>query len=126
VVPRFDYLRKLNICQFPRSHYGCDPKYRERAASVQACHGIRIFRDPLPITRLGKLKRSLIHDMYVAGEEPQPRPVQDSDKELAGDPTSRERCFPVSIRYPRRKQSCRMTIWNSILAWTRLPGWSLL
>jgi long-chain acyl-CoA synthetase len=90
VVPDFDYLRKMNIANsretiaFELEDLARDlPPYKRIT-------GLKIFKDGLPATRLGKLKRSLVRDLYLKSGERAEKPVAEIDTELLATPVGRK------------------------------------
>src|SRR5512141_2630561 len=75
VVPDFDYLRKMNLSNsretiaFEIEDLAKDlPPYKRIA-------GLKIFKESLPVTRLGKLRRSLVKELYEKSREPAEKAV---------------------------------------------------
>lgn len=86
VVPDFDYLRKMNIANARETIAFEIEDLARDLAPYKRISGLKIFKDSLPVTRLGKLKRAMVRDLYVAGGERAEKTVQDADAELlAGD-----------------------------------------
>jgi long-chain acyl-CoA synthetase len=86
VVPDFDYLRKSNIANARETIAFEIEDLARDLAPYKRISGLKIFKDSLPVTRLGKLKRSMVRDLYVAGGERAEKTVHDEDAELmAGD-----------------------------------------
>lgn len=72
VVPDFDYLRKMNISN-SRETIASDIEDMSRALPpYKRVMGLKIFKDSLPVTRLGKLKRALIRQMYIGAAAGRP------------------------------------------------------
>ena len=90
VVPDFDYLRKMNLSNsretiaFELEDLARDlPPYKRIT-------GLKIFKESLPATRLGKLKRSLVRDLYLKSGERAEKPVAETDSELLSTPVGRK------------------------------------
>jgi long-chain acyl-CoA synthetase len=90
VVPNFDYLRKMNqsnsreTIAFELEDLARDlPPYKRIT-------GLKIFKDPLPVTRLGKLRRSMVKELYQKGGERAEKPVTDVDTDLLSSPVARK------------------------------------
>lgn len=79
VVPDFDYLRKMNISN-SREAIASDIEDMSRSLpAYKRVMGLKIFKDSLPVTRLGKLKRALIRQMYL-GAAVQPAKPEAQEK----------------------------------------------
>ena len=90
VVPDFDYLRKMNLSNsreviaFEIEDLAKDlPPYKRIT-------GLKIFKDPLPVTRLGKLRRALVKELYEKGGERAEKAVQEIDSALLSDPVAKK------------------------------------
>ena len=84
VVPDFDYLRKRNIANARETIAFEIEDLARDLAPYKRISGLKIFKDSLPVTRLGKLKRTMVRDLYVAGGERSEKTVQDEDAALLG------------------------------------------
>ena len=82
VVPDFDYLRKMNIANARETIAFEIEDLARDLAPYKRISGLKIFKDSLPVTRLGKLKRTMVKDLYVAGGERAEKTVQEEDAEL--------------------------------------------
>ncbi|MDA8100512.1 MAG: AMP-binding protein [Nitrospiraceae bacterium] len=69
VVPDFDYLRKQNIANARETIAFEIEDLQKDLPSYKRVMGIKIFKDSLPVTRLGKLKRAMVRDLYLTGGE---------------------------------------------------------
>ncbi len=90
VVPDFDYLRKMNL---PNSRVTIALEIEDLAKDLppyKRIMGLKIFKDPLPMTRLGKLRRSQVKDLYQTGGERAEKVVQEFDSELLSDPVAKK------------------------------------
>jgi len=90
VVPDFDYLRRMNL---PNSRETIAFKIEDLAKDLppyKRITGLKIFKDPLPITRLGKLKRKAVMDLYHQQGELAERPVADIDADLLASPEAKK------------------------------------
>jgi long-chain acyl-CoA synthetase len=90
VVPDFDYLRKMNLSNsretiaFELEDLARDlPPYKRIS-------GLKIFKESLPATRLGKLKRGLVKDLYLKSGERAEKPVAETDRSLLATPVGRK------------------------------------
>jgi long-chain acyl-CoA synthetase len=82
VVPDFDYLRKNNIANARETIAFEIEDLARDLAPYKRISGLKIFKDSLPVTRLGKLKRAAVKDLYLAGGERAEKTVHDEDAEL--------------------------------------------
>jgi long-chain acyl-CoA synthetase len=82
VVPDFDYLRKMNIANARETIAFEIEDLARDLAPYKRISGLKIFKDSLPVTRLGKLKRAMVKELYVAGGERAEKTVRDEDAEL--------------------------------------------
>jgi long-chain acyl-CoA synthetase len=89
VVPNFDYLRKMNISN---SREYISFKLEDLAKDLppyKRITGLKIFKDPLPVTRLGKIRRSMVKELYQEGGERAEKPVADIDSDLFSSPVAK-------------------------------------
>ncbi len=90
VVPDFDYLRKMNLSN-SRETIAFEIADRSKNLPLyQHITGLKIFKDPLPATRLGKLRRSKVKDLYQQGGERVEKAVRETDGDLLDDPMVRK------------------------------------
>jgi len=82
VVPDFEYLRKMNIANARETIAFEIEDLARDLAPYKRISGLKIFKDSLPVTRLGKLKRTLVRDQYIVGGERSEKTVQDEDAAL--------------------------------------------
>jgi len=82
VVPDFDYLRKINNANTRETIAFEIEDLARDLAPYKRISGLKIFKDSLPVTRLGKLKRAMVKDLYIAGGERAEKTVQGEDAEL--------------------------------------------
>lgn len=90
VVPDFDYLRKRNL---PNSRETIAFELEDIAKDLppyKRITGFKIFKESLPVTRLGKMKRSLVKDMYLKGGERAEKPVAEIDRDLLAMPVAKK------------------------------------
>lgn len=84
VVPDFDYLRRMNIANARETiAFEIEDLARDLPA-YKRIMGLRIFKDALPATRLGKLKRSKVRELYLTGGEAVEKAALDEDAALLG------------------------------------------
>jgi long-chain acyl-CoA synthetase len=79
VVPDFDYLRKMNLSNSRETIAFEIEDLAKDIPPYKRITGLKIFKEPLPVTRLGKLRRSLIADLYRKGGERADKAVQEID-----------------------------------------------
>jgi long-chain acyl-CoA synthetase len=90
VVPDFDYLRKMNL---PNSRETIAFELEDISKGLppyKRITGFKIFQESLPVTRLGKMKRSLVRDMYLKGGELAEKPVTEIDRDLLSMPVAKK------------------------------------
>lgn len=86
VVPDFDYLRKMNLSNSRETIAFRIEDLAKELPPYKRITGLKIFKEPLPATRLGKLKRSAVRELYERGGERLEKPVQEQDSALLADP----------------------------------------
>ncbi len=82
VVPDFDYLRKMNQSNSRETIAFEIEDLAKDIPPYKRITGLKIFKESLPVTRLGKLRRSLIADLYRKGGERADKPVQEIDSDM--------------------------------------------
>ena len=80
VVPDFEHLRKMNIANARETIAFEIEDLQKDLPAYKRVMGIKIFKDSLPVTRLGKLKRALVKDLYLKGGERAEKAVQTGDE----------------------------------------------
>ena len=80
VVPDFDYLRKMNIANARETIAFEIEDLAKDLAPYKRISGLKVFKDSLPVTRLGKLKRALVKDLYLKGGERAEKAAQSGDE----------------------------------------------
>jgi long-chain acyl-CoA synthetase len=90
VVPDFEYLRKMNLSNSRETIAFEIEDLAKDLPPYKRISGLKIFKDPLPVTRLGKLKRGLVRDLYAKGGERAEKAVQESDSNLLTDPVAKK------------------------------------
>jgi long-chain acyl-CoA synthetase len=90
IVPDFDYLRRINISNSRETIAFAIEDLSKDLPPYQHIRGFKIFKDPLPVTRLGKLRRSQVRDLYQAGGEPADRAVPVIEDDLLKDPVAQK------------------------------------
>ena len=90
VVPDFDYLRKMNLSSSRETIAFEIEDLSKDLPPYQHITGLKIFKDPLPVTRLGKLRRSKVRELYEKGGERAAKTVQDMDRSLLDDPVAKK------------------------------------
>jgi long-chain acyl-CoA synthetase len=90
VVPDFDYLRRMNLSNsrekiaFDLQDLAKDlPPYRRIT-------GFKLFKESLPVTRLGKLKRSVVREMYLKSGERAEKQETSADADLLSSPVGQK------------------------------------
>ena len=82
VVPDFDYLKKMNLSNSRETIAFDIEALAEDIPPYKRITGLKIFKEPLPVTRLGKLRRSLIADLYRKGGERPDKAVEEIDSDM--------------------------------------------
>jgi len=90
VVPDFDYLRKMNLSNSRETIAFEIEDLAKDLPPYKRISGLKIFKESLPVTRLGKLKRSLVKDLYEKGGERAEKAVQEIDSNLLADPVAKK------------------------------------
>jgi long-chain acyl-CoA synthetase len=90
VVPDFDYLRKMSLSNSRETIAFEIEDLAKDLPPYKRISGLKIFKESLPVTRLGKLRRSLVKDLYEKGGERAERVVQDVDHNLLADPVAKK------------------------------------
>ena len=90
VVPDFEYLRKMNLSNSRETIAFEIEDLAKDLPSYKRITGLKIFRDPLPVTRLGKLRRSKVKDLYERNGEHTEKAEQEIDRGTLSDPVARK------------------------------------
>ena len=90
VVPDFDYLRRQNIANARETIAFEIEDLQKELPTYKRVMGIKIFKESLPATRLGKLKRSLVRERYLQGGERTEKTVAQVDEELLSEDVGRK------------------------------------
>jgi long-chain acyl-CoA synthetase len=87
VVPDFEYLRRMNLSSSRETIAFAIEDLAKDLPPYKRIAGLKVFKDPLPITRLGKLRRAKVRELYdrIAGAV-DARPLVDADAALLADP----------------------------------------
>jgi len=70
VVPDFDYLKKMNLSNSRETIALEIEDLSKDLPPYKRITGLKIFKDPFPATRLGKLKRKQVLELYLKSGEP--------------------------------------------------------
>jgi long-chain acyl-CoA synthetase len=90
VVPNFEYLRKMNLSNSRETIAFEIEDIAKDLPPYKRITGLKIFKDPLPVTRLGKLRRSKVRELYNTGGERAEKAMQEIDTGLLQDPVTRK------------------------------------
>ncbi len=90
VVPDFDYLRRMNLSNSRETIAFEIEDLAKDLPPYKRITGLKIFKDPFPATRLGKLKRSLVRDRYLKSGARAAKPVAEVDSELLSTPVAKK------------------------------------
>jgi len=89
VVPDFDYLRKMNLSNSRETIAFELEDLAKDLPPYKRITGLKIFKESLPVTRLGKLRRALVKELYEKGGERADKTVQEIDTALLSDPIAK-------------------------------------
>jgi long-chain acyl-CoA synthetase len=90
VVPDFDYLRKMNLSNSRETIAFEIEDLAKDLPPYKRITGLKIFKDPLPVTRLGKLRRSKVRELYLQSGERAEKSVHELDTGLQNDPVMKK------------------------------------
>jgi long-chain acyl-CoA synthetase len=82
VVPDFEYLRKRNIANARETIAFEIEDLQKDMPAYKRVMGLKVFKDPLPVTRLGKLRRAMVRELYGKGGERAEKTEQAQDSDL--------------------------------------------
>jgi long-chain acyl-CoA synthetase len=89
VVPNFDYLRKMSLSNSRENiAFGLEDLAKD-LPPYKRITGLKIFKDPLPVTRLGKIRRSMVKELYEEGGERADKPVASIDTDFLSSPVAK-------------------------------------
>jgi long-chain acyl-CoA synthetase len=103
VVPDFDYLHKMNLSNSRETIAFEIEDLAKDLPPYKRITGLKVFKDPLPVTRLGKLRRSKVKELYERSGEQAENPVHELDAALLADPVMKRMlaCLePFSAKKP--------------------------
>jgi len=90
VVPDFDYLRSMNLSNSRETIAYEIEDLAKNLPPYKRITGLKIFKDPLPATRLGKLKRKAVADLYKKHGEPVEKLVSEADSGFFDSPEAKK------------------------------------
>jgi long-chain acyl-CoA synthetase len=90
VVPDFDYLKKMNLSNSRETIAFELEDLAKDLPPYKRITGLKIFKDPFPATRLGKLKRSQVRAIYLKNGEQVAKPVTAVDSDLISTPVAKK------------------------------------
>ncbi len=90
VVPDFEYLRGKGIANSRETIAGAIEDLAQQVAPYKRIMGLKIFKEPLPVTRLGKLRRAKVLELYARGEDLGAEAKPDAAEELRRDPIGKK------------------------------------
>jgi long-chain acyl-CoA synthetase len=82
VVPDFEHLRKRNIANARETIAFEIEDLQKDLPAYKRVMGVKIFKESLPVTRLGKLRRTLVKELYEKGGERAEKAAQAEDSDL--------------------------------------------
>ncbi len=90
VVPDFDYLREMNLSNSRETIAFEIEDLAKDLPPYKRVVGLKIFKDPLPVTRLGKLRRSKVRELYSRSGERSEKSVHELDAGFLNDPVAKK------------------------------------
>lgn len=90
VVPDFEYLKKMNLSNSRETIAFEIEDLAKDLPPYKRITGLKVFKDPLPVTRLGKLRRAKVRELYDQSGERAEKSVQEADAELLDDPVMKK------------------------------------
>src|SRR5512143_217304 len=85
VVPDFDYLRKMNLANSRETIAFAIEDLARNLPPYKRIAGLKIFKDPLPVTRLGKLRRTKVRELYERSGERAEGRAPEAEAEMPAD-----------------------------------------
>ena len=82
VVPDFEYLRKMNIANARETIAFEIEDLQKDLPPYRRVMGVKVFKESLPVTRLGKLKRAKVKELYEQGGDRVEKAAHDEDRDL--------------------------------------------
>jgi long-chain acyl-CoA synthetase len=90
VVPDFDHLRKMNLSNSRETIAFKLEDLAKDQPPYKRITGLKIFKDPFPVTRLGKLKRGLVRELYLKSGEQAGKPATTVESDLLSTPVAKK------------------------------------
>jgi long-chain acyl-CoA synthetase len=90
VVPDFDYLRKMNLANSRETIAFAIEDLAKDLPPYKRITGLKIFKDPLPVTRLGKLRRTKVRELYERSGGRAEEAAPEADAGLLEDPVMKK------------------------------------
>ena len=90
VVPDFEYLRRMSLSNSRETIAFAIEDLARDLPPYKRITGLKVFADSLPVTRLGKLKRSLVREMYLKGGERSEKRMAEPDAGLLTTPVAKK------------------------------------
>ncbi len=90
VVPDFDYLRKMNLSNSRETIAFAIEDIAKDLPSYKRITGLKIFKEPLPVTRLGKIRRTKVKVLYSQSDKRVEEKVQAPDTWPQADPVMKK------------------------------------
>ncbi|MGE5807820.1 MAG: AMP-binding protein, partial [Nitrospirota bacterium] len=90
VVPDFDYLRKMNLANSRETIAFAIEDLARNLPPYKRIAGLKIFKDPLPVTRLGKLRRTKVRELYERSGERAEERTPEAEAEMPADPVTKK------------------------------------
>ena len=105
VVPDFDHLRRMNISNSREAVADAIESLAKDLAPYKRIMGLKVFKDPLPVTRLGKLRRAMVRHLYLQSNGQAEKPVQEADRSLLSSDAGRKVLSCVEPFSPKKRIS---------------------
>jgi long-chain acyl-CoA synthetase len=90
VVPDFEYLRKKNLSNSRETIAFEIEDLAKDLPPYKHITGLKVFKDPLPVTRLGKLRRSMVKELYQKDEGSAAQSGPENDNGLLNDAVAKK------------------------------------
>jgi long-chain acyl-CoA synthetase len=90
VVPDFDYLREMNLSNSRETIAFELEDLAKDLPPYKRITGLKIFKDPLPVTRLGKIRRTKVKELYGQSREQNEKKISEADAQIQADPVMKK------------------------------------
>ena len=90
VVPNFEHLKKMNLTHSRETIAFEIEDLAKNLPPYRRIGGLKIFKESLPVTRLGKLRRAKVRELYNASGEQVEKALSESDADMMADPVMKK------------------------------------